>query len=403
MARREPHPWRIAALLGFGVLISYFDRVNLSVAHHDLQVRFGISDVVYGYLASAYSWTYAASQLPAGVLLDRFGVRRVLLAATLLWALASGLAAVAPTIAFLFAARFLLGIGEAPTFPANSKAVGEWFPPERRGRPTAMFDAAAKLSVGIGTPMVGLIGLRYGLRANFGATALLSLIFAGVFAWLYYDPVRPGRVAVARQPGALVALLRQRKVWGLAIGSAAYNYCFYLLLTWLPVYLETGVHMRARTAVLVTGIPWILAAAVDFLIGGWLVDALIRRGRDPDLVRRGVLVGGTVCGLFIAAPAFTQRPLVVVVCLSFALSGLSAAAPVIWSLPSLLAPAGGTGKLASVINLANQFAAISAPVITGYLVHATHAFGAAFEVAALLVLGGIASYVFLLGRVDRVP
>ncbi len=402
ISRPEAHPWRIAALLGLGVLISYFDRVNLSVAHHDLQLQYGISDVTFGYLLSAYSWTYAGMQLPAGILLDRLGVRRVLLGATLLWALASGLAAAASTIALLFAARFLLGIGEAPTFPANSKAVGEWFPPEKRGMPTAVFDAAAKLSIGIGTPMVGLIGLRYGLRGNFGATAVLSLLFVGVFALLYRDPARPQTAGDPARPIALVTLLRKRKVWGLAIGSAAYNYCFYLLLTWLPVYLETGVHMAARTAVLVTGIPWLAAAAVDLAVGGWLVDALIRRGRSPDLVRRGVLLGGTALGLCIAAPAYAHAPLVLVAALSVALSGLAAAAPVIWSLPPLLAPAGGTGRLASIVNLANQAAAISAPVVTGYLLRATHGFGAAFEVAGALLLVGIASYVFLLGRVEPV-
>ncbi len=201
---------------------------------------------------------------------------------------------------------------------------------------------------------------------------------------------------------ALGSLLRQRKVWGLAIGSAAYNYCFYLLLTWLPVYLETGVHFSARTAVLVTGVPWVIAAAVDFAVGGWLVDALIRHGRDPDRVRRGVLVGGTVLGLFIAAPALVHSPLPVVACLSVALSGLSAAAPVIWSLPPLLAGSGGAGRLASVVNLANQVAAISAPIATAYLLHRTHAFGAAFLVASGLVLVGIVSYLVLLGRVEPI-
>ncbi len=397
--------WRIAILLGFGVLVSYFDRVNLSVAHGELGRMFAISDVTFGYLLSAYSWTYAAMQLPAGALLDRWGVRRVLLVATLLWAMASGLAALAPTIALLFAARFLLGIGESPTFPANSKAIGEWFPPELRGKPTAVFDAAAKLSIGIGTPMVGLIGLRWGLRANFGTTAVLSLLFAGVFAFVYRDPARPAGPVPGVSPTASVAfgdLLRQRKVWGLAIGSGAYNYCFYLLLTWLPVYLQTGAHLSAHNAFLVTGIPWIAAAILDFLVGGWLIDALIHRGRNPDRVRRSVLIGGTTLGLFIAAPAFTHQPTAVIVCLSLALSGLAAAAPVIWSIPSLLAPASGTGRLAAIVNLVNQFAAISAPIVTGYILTARHSFAGAFLVSAALLVVGIASYVVLLGKIEEV-
>src|SRR3979411_216433 len=113
--------WGIAALLGFGVLVNYFDRVNLSVARGRLQVAFGISAVMFGYLSSAYNWPYALLQLPSGLLLDRFGVRRVGIISTVIWSIASFAAALSSGIGGLFAARFLLGIGEAPTFPAYAK------------------------------------------------------------------------------------------------------------------------------------------------------------------------------------------------------------------------------------------------------------------------------------------
>ena len=67
--------WRIAWLLGIGVLINYFDRVNLSVSHASLIAAFGVSDVTFGYLSSAYNLTYACLQIPIGVILDKFGVR----------------------------------------------------------------------------------------------------------------------------------------------------------------------------------------------------------------------------------------------------------------------------------------------------------------------------------------
>src|ERR1700686_15095 len=114
--------WGIALLLGFGVLVNYFDRVNLSVSRDALQTTFGMSAVMFGYLSSAYNWTYAALQLPSGLFLDRFGVRRVGILSTMIWSVASFGAAMATGIGSLFAARFLLGIGEAPTFPANAKA-----------------------------------------------------------------------------------------------------------------------------------------------------------------------------------------------------------------------------------------------------------------------------------------
>ena len=398
----------IAVVLGVGVLVNYFDRVNLSVAHDALQRTFGMSDVMFGYLLSSYSWTYAAMQLPSGSLLDRFGVRRVMLVAIALWALASGLAAIAPTILLLFAARYLLGVGEAPTFPANAKAVGLWFPERERGVPTATFDAAAKLSIGIGTPVLGLVLLRYGLRANFGVTAALSVLYAGLFAWVYRDPrhgegvASESAVEVEAREVRLMDLLRKQKIWGLALGSGAYNYCFYLLLTWLPVYLQKGLKMTSRGAVLWSAVPWLFAAAAGFGIGGVLVDALLRRGADANKVRRAVLIGGTACGLFVLAPVVLREPVGVLVCLTVALSGLSAASPVLWSLPSLVAPAGGTGRVGGIMNLSNQIAAIVAPIATGYISAWTHSFAGAFGLAGVILLAGIASYAVLLGRIERI-
>ena len=399
--------WRIAVLLGVGVLVNYFDRVNLSVAHAALQQSFGLSDVTFGYMLSAYSWTYAGMQLPCGALLDRWGVRRVMLVAIVVWALASGLAAFAPTVALLFAARLLLGVGEAPTFPANAKAIGLWFAERQRAIPTATFDAAAKLSIGVGTPLLGLVLLHYGLRVNFALTAVLSLLYAGVFALVYRDPksgegALPGPARAADRPIPLRELLAQPKVWGAALGSGAYNYSFYLLLTWLPVYLERGTRLSQHSALLLSGLPWVFAAAADFLIGGVLVDALLRGGRNPDLVRRSVLLGGTTLGLLVCAPAFSSSAKPVLLCLSLAISGLAAAAPVVWTMPSLLAPPRGVGQVGSIMNFTNQIAAIVAPVATGYIRVWTHAFALAFALAGAILFCGLLSYIFLLGRIEPV-
>jgi len=396
----------IAIVLGVGILVNYFDRVNLSIAHDALQNAFGISDIVFGYLLGAYSWTYAAMQLPSGSLLDRFGVRSVMLVAITLWAIASGLAAIAPTIVILFAARFLLGIGEAPTFPACAKAIGLWFPEAERGVPTATFDAAAKLAIGIGTPILGLVLLHFGMRANFAVTALLSILYALLFAYSYRDP-NAGEAAhsaeAIKEPTihlALPDLLKQRKVLAAAIGSGAYNYCFYLLLTWMPFYLQKGLKMTSRQAVLSSAIPWLVAAVVGFTVGGMLTDALVRRGYDASAVRKGILVTGTGMGLFVLAPAFFHQPLVVLICLSLALSGLAAASPILWTLPSLLAPAESTGRVGAIMNQANQIAAIVAPIVTGYISTWTHSFAAAFLIAGVILSIGIASYVVLLGRIE---
>jgi MFS family permease len=410
--------WRIAALLGVGVLINYFDRVNVSVAKDALHADFGVTTVTFGYILSAYSWSYALLQLPMGVVLDRFGVRNIGRVSTLLWSVATFAATAAIGVKSFVFSRLLLGVGEAPTFPANAKATGYWFPREERSLATAIFDAAAKFGPAIGTPIVGILLIRFGWRWSFAVTAILSFLYFLVFYAVYRDPHDDPKLSDAErrylaEHGATTAskaksaplgyLLRQRKIWGLVIGFFGYNYCFYLLLTWLPTYFST-LRLSPTKSVLWSGVPWLVATITDLLVGGWMVDALIRRGYDDTVVRKTVLIAGTALGLGIAGAMYTSNVGLAVFWISVSIGGLAAAAPVGWSMPGLIAPRDSVGKLGGILNSGNQLAGILAPIITGYLVKGAHnSFGPAFAATAIVLLMGIAAYVFLLGKIEAVP
>src|SRR5271170_2612570 len=262
--------WGIAFLLGFGVLVNYFDRVNLSVSQAALQSAFGISTVTFGFLLSAYSWTYAAFQLPSGLILDRFGVKLVGRIGTLLWSVASFAAAISTGLAGFFGARLLLGVGEAPTFPANAKAIGHWFPSQERSFATAIFDSAAKFASAIGVPLIGVLLLKVGWRWSFAVTGLISFLYFLLFWRIYRDPkddpelteverdyiATDDQVFAANEVGqaSLGYLMRQRKVIGMVLGFGSYNYVFYLLLTWLPSYLSSALHIDLLHSFLYTGV-----------------------------------------------------------------------------------------------------------------------------------------------------
>ena len=411
----------MASLLGFGVLVNFFDRVNLSVSQDALHAAFGISTVQFGYLLSAYSWTYCLLQLPSGVLLDRFGVRLIGRVSTFLWSMASFGAAAASGLKSFVAARFLLGVGEAPTFPGNSKAIGYWFPERERSLATACFDSAAKLGPAIGQPLIGLLLLRFGWRWSFAATGFASFLYFVLFYWIYRNPsedksltdaernyivlggAQPEGAAKGGRGAALLDLLGQRKVIGLVLGSAAYNYTFYLLLTWVPSYLSKSLHVDLLHSVFYASVPWLVGTLTGFLVGGWLVNFLIERGWNSSRVRQAVLVGGTSFGLGIFGAAGAHTPGVAVFWMSVSLGGLAAASPVCWSIPSLIAPEGSVGRLGGILNFGNQLAAIAAPIATGYMADATHSFAWAFAAAAAFLLVGIAGYVFLLGRIEPIP
>jgi ACS family D-galactonate transporter-like MFS transporter len=413
--------WAIAFLLGVGVLVNYFDRVNLSVSRDALEASFGISAVMFGWLSGAYNWTYMALQLPSGLLLDRFGVRRVGVISTVIWSVASFATAISTGIAGLFGARFLLGIGEAPTFPANSKAIGYWFPQNERSLATAMFDSAAKFSSAIGIPLLGLLLFYFGWRWNFAATGFVSLLYFALFYAFYRNPsedklltaaerefiarggAQPEDRARAVKGAPLAYLLGQRKVWGLCIGFASYNYSFYFLLTWLPSYLSTTLHVDLLHSALYTSVPWTFATITDLVVGGWLVDTLIQRGWSAVRVRQVVLIGGTAFGLGILGAANPQSLKSALFWITISISGLSAASPVGWSIPSLVAPRESVGTLGGILNLCNQVAGIAAPVVTGYVVQLTHSFSGAFIAATGFLFVGIAGYVFLLGRIEPIP
>lgn len=422
--------WGIAWLLGIGVLVNYFDRVNLSASHAALIVSFGISDVAFGYLAGAYNITYCLCQLPIGVILDRFGVRRVGRVGAFLWSLATFAAAVTPSLGGLFGARFLLGVGEAPTFPASAKAVGYWFPPRERSLATALFDGMAKFASVIGVPLVGYVLIKTSWRWSFALTGLISVAYLLLFWRVYRDPAEDPRLtraewnyilaeehtaeakaAAETQPAAesnhvepqatLLDLLQEPKVLGLAIGFGSYNYVFYLLLNWLPSYLNLALHIDLLHSFLYTSVPWLFATFTDLVIGGWLVDFLVQRGRNASLVRRTVLIGGTACGLGILGAVHAHGPAQALLWISVSIGGLSAASPVGWSLPSLIAGRHDAGKVGGIMNFSNQASGIAASILTGYLVSAFHSYAWAFGVSAIYLALGIAAYFLLLGKIER--
>ncbi|MGA8444375.1 MAG: MFS transporter [Roseiarcus sp.] len=413
--------WVIGFLLGAGILINYFDRVNISVAAPQLQQEFGLTPADLGLLFSAFFWSYAILQIPIGIVLDRFGVMTVSRIGAFLWGVASGIVAFATGFGFIFGARVLLGVAEAPAFPANSKATGYWFPRGERATATAIFDAAAKFSNVIGVPLVAVAVVTFGWRWGFGLTAILSFAYFVAYWLIYRDPsadtkltreerdyIRKGGAtpegeSEASPIGMLGYLLRNRKVWGLTIGFAAYGYSFYLFLTWLPGYLVSEMHMSIIKSAGYAAIPWLFATISDLVVGGWLIDHLLAKGYDDTKTRKTVLVGGMILGLAVFGATMTASPVWAIFWITIALSGLAAAAPVGWSIPSLIAPRGGTGTIGGVMNFFNNLMGAVAPVVTGFVVGATNSFSLAFLVAGVVLLIGIFSFVVVLGKIEPIP
>ena len=151
-------------------------------------------------------------------------------------------------------------------------------------------------------------------------------------------------------------------------------------------------------------IPWLCATVSDLIVGGWLIDKMIARGHDETRVRKTVLVAGMALGLAVFGATATTSPGWAIFWISIALSGLAAAAPVGWSIPSLIAPRrGGTGTIGGIMNFLNNLMGAVPQAVTGVLVGATNSFSVAFLVAGVVLIIGIFSYVVVLGRIEPIP
>ncbi len=184
----------IYGLLFFLAVISYFDRVVLSISMPSLSREFGLTPVSQGWLLSAFVWIYIVLQLPGGVLLDRWGTRRLTAAAVTFWSIATVATGLSFSYLSLFVTRIFLGLGEAPTFPAGIRAVRAWAPMRERAWATAIFQSGPAFGTATAAVIVGWLVSVAGWRVAFALCGGLGLIWVVCLAGFL---PRSGRGAMA--------------------------------------------------------------------------------------------------------------------------------------------------------------------------------------------------------------
>ncbi|GMA56795.1 putative transporter YybO [Alicyclobacillus sacchari] len=392
--------WWIGILIAFGVIVNYLDRSTMSIATKPIESGFHLTAGQMGIILSAFGWSYALLQIPVGALLDKVGVKWVIRLGMLLWSIACFTTAAATGQGLLLFARVLLGFGEAPYFPAATKASAYWFPVAERARAVSLYDSESKLASAIGAPLLAWAVTAWGWRGGFIATGALSIVYVIVFWAMYRNPSEDQRLsseerkyieaggsqaegeAVGGTWSNLVYLLRFKKVWGVFIGFAAYGYSWWLFLSWLPGYLEDQMHLTVLKTGWYAAVPWLVGFLAEMLVGGILVDALIRRGRNPLRVRKAVLVIGLLLGLSVIGAAYVHSAGWAVLWISLALGSLVCTSSVAYSVPTFIAPRGTVGVLTGFLTFGNNAMGIVAPIVTGFIVQATGSFMDAFLCAA---------------------
>ena len=410
----------ILALIAVGTAINYLDRTVLGIAAPHLTKDLGLSATQMGLVFSAFSWSYAALQIPGGIFLDRFGTRLTYFIAIAFWSLFTGLMGVVNSLGGLIFTRLGVGVFEAPCFPANSRILATWFPQHERARANSVYSVGMNFGLGFLSVPLFWITQQFGWRGLFFIVGALGIAFSFVWWALYRNPNESTTVNRAEldyieaggggeykgQPlkfkwRHIGELLKYRQVIGASIGQFGGNSTLVFFLTWFPTYLVTARGMTFIKAGFMTAVPY-LAAATGVVIGGYVSDMMLKRTGSANLARKLPIVSGMLLASCIIlanyVPADNNPLVIAIMSVAFFGQGMTNLG---WTVVSDIAPKKLIGLTGGLFNFVTNLAGIITPVVIGVTFEATGTFvGPLIYIAAVALLGAVA-YSVIIGDIHR--
>jgi MFS transporter, ACS family, D-galactonate transporter len=391
--------WSILGLLSLGMVIAYVDRANLSVVLATSKVRdaFLLDDSIRGVLNSAFFWSYALLQIPAGWVVDRFGVKRPYAIGFLLWTLISAATGGVTSVSMLLALRLLLGAGESISAPASLRWIRWNCPEEQRGLAIGIYMAGTKIGSAIGVPLAAVLISAFSWRSMFVICGLAGLVW--LVAWLLLANDREAAERVVcnenniRAP-FLAHMFRSRMTWGILMGTFSYGYFLFFCVTWLPAYLVEYRHLALEAMGFYTLVSF-GGMGLIAIVSGWVADQMIRHGCDPARTRKGFTVAGFVLASTEVFGALTDSQPLALFFTVFSLAGLGLATANYWALTQTLIPGRAMGRMAGIQNCASNLGGVVAPILTGWLKQKSGGYQLPMQTIWVVLAMGIASYTFL--------
>lgn len=394
----------VAILLCLALLVNYIDRGSMSTAAPLLQTQFGLRSDQMGWVLSAFFWTYVMFQPISGALADRFGAERLLASGLALWSIATVMTGLSSGLLGLIVFRLVMGASESVFYPSALSVLATRVPDRYRSRATGAMQFGSYVGPALGTLAGGWVMKLYGWRVMFMGLGVLSLLW--LVPWIRVIGLkRPVPVTTSGAAPAGVAtyaqILRQRALWAAMLGTFCGNYMFFLMFTWLPLYLVNQRGLSLELSITYTSLFY-AADAASVLISGWVIDRWIVSGASANRAYKTALglsctaVG--LCLLLCSRVGVAELPFVLV------LMGLAdgLAGPSNCSMTQIMAGPVATGRWMGLQNAVGNVAGISAPIITGYIVESTGHFSAAFIVASVIALIGVFAWLVLMPTVEPV-
>jgi MFS family permease len=393
------------------VTINYMDRSALGIVAQSVRGEFKLSPVEMGYLFSSFLWTYVICLLPIGILLDRFSARNINSIGITLWSLAMAATAGVWSFATLIVARMVMGAGEATSIPSCGRIVREWMPAQERGVANVVWSAGSFVGPALGAIITASIASAWGWRTAFVILGVLGFVWLACnltwfdrpekVSWLSADERKkivtersagsPDEIGMHGSPGVVLELLKSPSQWGAMIAQASGIYTLYLLLFWLPSYLQDTKHLTIMKTGLYTAVPWAIAVPVSIVIG-LVSDRLLQNDTLLAGGRRAIVIACILLAAVIVFVPFTDDTTLILALFALSLSGINAMISLNLSLVTdLVHRAQDVGKAISLAILSGNLCGLLAPIVTGYVVAGLGSYDWALWIAGiLLIIGAIA-------------
>jgi MFS transporter, ACS family, glucarate transporter len=398
---------RVLGLLFLLSIITYLDRVCISVAGPRMQQELNLSPSQWGWVVGLFTLSYAAFEIPSGAMADRIGPRKVLTRIVGWWSIFTSLTGVVSNFYALLAVRFAFGAGEAGAYPSSSSAISRWFPVVERGRAHGIVWMASRIGGAISPLLVVPIQIAYGWRMSFYVFGVIGLVWCVLwYVWYRDHPAEKEGVTSAELKeiggGARAAhvslpwgqVLKSGNLWKIMLMYHTYCWGSYFYLSWLHTYLQKGRGFTEGEMKIYSMLPF-LAGAIGNLFGGSLSDALVRRFG----LRLGRVVVGTT-GLAISAlclfgTAVTPSKYWAVAFLTFGYFSMDCMLPVSWSI-CLDVGRRYAGAVTGAMNMAGQAGSFISSVAFGYMV----TYFGSFDTPLLLFSAMLAVSAAIYTRID---
>jgi ACS family glucarate transporter-like MFS transporter len=402
-ALKFPYRHRVRALIFFLILITYLDRITISLVGVRIKSAFHLSNTQFGWVVGAFALAYAIFEIPSALLGDRIGQRKVFLRIVVWWSVFTALTGAVNGLTSLILVRFLFGIGESGAYPNCSGVVARWFPKSETTRGISWMSMGSNAGAAIAPLLVVPLAIYYGWRMPFFVNGVIGLIWVMVcYRWFRNHPaemkkISPEEKEYIEQNRCFVShkanfpwkrALKNYMLWALVISFFCTQWANYFFIAWMPNWLQEGKHFTEQQMKLATSYVFIIGILSSFICGIFS-DRLVRK-KGLRVARRAIAISCFIlmAGLILIS-AGTNDPLIVTVAL---ISAHFFQAPAIITCFSTCVNMGGdrAATVAGIMNFFGQMGAFLMSVIFGKIVDLTHSFNAPmFVMVGVLLIGAI--------------